>query len=74
MLPWVCVGLNLIARFCTTAVGDSYTTVIGVVNLGFIGMYVLGTYQALSSFDRACAGRHMAHSDRDELPDFLKRG
>ena len=73
MLPWACLGLNLLARFFTTAVGDSYMTVIGVVNLGFIGMYVLGTYQALSSFDRACAGRHMAHSDRDELPDFMTR-
>jgi hypothetical protein len=73
-LPWVCIGLNLLARFFTTAAGDSFLTVIGVVNMGFIGMYVLGTYQALSSFDRACAGRHMAHSDRNELPDFLKRG
>ena len=73
MLPWAGLGLNLLARFFTTAVGDQYMTVIGVVNLGFIGMYVLGTYQALASFDRACAGRHMAHSDRSELPDFLRR-
>lgn len=74
VLPWVLLGFNLVARFFTTAVGDSYLPLIGVVNLSFIGMYVLGTYQALSSFDRACAGRHMAHFDRDELPHFMKRG
>jgi cation transport ATPase len=73
ILPWVCLGLNLLARFFTTAVGDSYLTVIALVNMAFVGAYIYGMHQALASFDRACVGRRMAHSDREEVPNFLRR-
>lgn len=73
VVPWVMVALNLFAQFFTKAVGDNFLTVIGVVNLTFLGVMVLALYRAMSSFDRACTGRHMAHSDRGEVPDFLRR-
>ncbi|MGB8858961.1 MAG: hypothetical protein WCC60_06885 [Ilumatobacteraceae bacterium] len=73
MLPFVMVGLNLLSRFFTRAIGDSYLTVTGIANLAFVGMYVMGLYQAMSSFDRACAGRQMAHTDRADLAEFISR-
>jgi len=72
-LPWVMVALNLLARFFTNAVGDAFLTITGVVNLAFVGLYVLGFYQALSSFDRACSGRQMAHTDRGGVPTHFAR-
>lgn len=71
-LPWVMVALNLFSRFFTTAVGDSYLKVTGLVNLVLIGGYVLALYFAMTSFDRTCAGRHMAHVDR-AVPEFMQR-
>ena len=67
-LPFVMVALNLLARFFTTAAGDSYLTVIGVGNMALLGLLVLAVYQAMSAFDRACAGRQMSHADRCEVP------
>lgn len=73
IVPWVMVALNLFAQFFTKAVGDNFLTVIGVVNLTFLGVMVLALYQGMSSFDRACIGRQMSHSDRADVPDFLRR-
>lgn len=73
IVPWVMVALNLFAQFFTKAVGDNFLTVIGVVNLTFLGAMVLALYQAMSSFDRACTGRQMSHSDRADVPDFMRR-
>ena len=72
VLPWVMLGLNLFSRFFTEAVGDSYLTVTGAVNLVFIAIYVLAIYVAMRSFDRTCAGRHMAHDDRASLDAFTQ--
>lgn len=71
-LPWVMGGLFLFSRFFTTAVGDSYWTVTGLIGLILIGGYVLALYFAMTSFDRTCAGRHMSHDDRG-TPDFFQR-
>ena len=72
VLPWVVFGLNLLAQFFVNAVGDSFLTVSALINLGFIGVQVLAVHQAMTSFDRACVGRQMAHSDRAELPSFMR--
>lgn len=72
-LPWVMVALNLFSRFFTTAVGDSYLTLTGLVNLAMIGGYVLALYFAMTSFDRTCAGRHMSHDDRATPEMFRNR-
>lgn len=72
-LPWVMLGLNLFSRFFTTAVGDSYLTVTGLVNLVLIGGYVLALYFAMTTFDRTCAGRHMSHDDRATPEMFRNR-
>ena len=72
VLPWVVLGLNLLAQFFVNAVGDSFLTVSAIINLGFIGVQVLAIHQAMTSFDRACVGRQMSHSDRAELPSFMR--
>lgn len=73
VLPWVLVAVNLLAQFFSNAVGDNFLMVMGVVNMAFLGAMVLGLYRGMAAFDRACAGSHMAHTDRAELPDFLRR-
>ena len=72
LLPLVTLGANLIAQFFARTVGDSYLKAIALGNIFVVGVQVLALYQAMSSFDRACSGRHMAHNDRGELPDFLR--
>jgi hypothetical protein len=72
LLPWVTFGANLLAQFFARTVGDSYLKVSALGNMFVCGIQVLALYQAMSSFDRACSGRHMAHNDRGELPDFLR--
>ncbi len=72
LLPWVTLAANLLAQFFAQAVGDSYLKVSALGNMFVVGAQVLALYQAMSSFDRACAGRHMAHNGRGELPDFLR--
>ena len=74
VLPWAMAAANLLSRFFTLAAGDSYLTILGVVNMAALGVMVLSLYQAMASFDRACAGRQMAASDRGALPDFFRRG
>lgn len=73
VLPWAMAALNLLSRFFTLAAGDAYLAMIGVVNLAALGVMVLSLYQAMASFDRACAGRQLAAADRGEVPDFLRR-
>jgi len=73
VLPWAMVGVNLLSRFFTLAAGDSYSSILGVVNLTAMGVVVFSLYQAMASFDRACAGRQMAAADRGNVPDFLRR-
>ena len=72
LLPWVTLGANLLAQFFAETVGDSYLKYMALGNMFVCGVQVLALYQAMSSFDRACSGRHMAHNDRGELPDFLR--
>jgi len=72
LLPWVALAANLLAQFFAHTVGDSYLKAIALGNMFVVGAQVLALYQAMSSFDRACSGRHMAHNDRGELPDFLR--
>ncbi|HRB01776.1 MAG TPA: hypothetical protein PLP26_00335 [Ilumatobacteraceae bacterium] len=72
VLPWVTVAANLLAQFFAKTVGDSYLNVMALGNMCVCGIQVLALYQAMSSFDRACSGRHMAHNERGELPDFLR--
>ncbi|MEQ1701724.1 MAG: hypothetical protein ABMA25_16565 [Ilumatobacteraceae bacterium] len=72
-LPWVMGGLFLFSRFFTTAVGDGYWTMTGVIGLVLIGGYVLALYFAMTLFDRSCAGRHMSHDDRGNPELFRTR-
>ena len=72
VLPWVTLAANLLAQFFAHTVGDSYLKVSALGNMFVVGAQVLALYQAMSSFDRACSGRHMAHNDRGELPEFLR--
>jgi hypothetical protein len=72
VVPWVMLGANLLAQFFARTVGASYLKVSVLANMFVFGGLVLALYQAMSSFDRACSGRHMSHSDRGELPDFLR--
>jgi hypothetical protein len=72
-MPWVMGGLFLFSRFFTTAVGDGYWTVTGVIGLVLVGGYVLALYLAMTSFDRTCAGRHMSHHDRAAPEQFMAR-
>jgi len=72
LLPWVTLAANLLAQFFARTVGDSYLKAIALGNMFVVGAQVLALYQAMSSFDRACSGRHMAHNERGELPDFLR--
>ena len=72
VLPWAMAAANLLSRFFTLAAGDSYLTLIGVVNMGALGVIVFSLYQAMASFDRACAGRQLAAADRGDVPDFLR--
>ncbi len=72
VLPWATLAANLLAQFFARTVGDSYMHVMALGNMCVCGVQVLALYQAMSSFDRACSGRHMAHNERGELPDFLR--
>jgi len=72
LLPWATLAANGLAQFFAQAVGDSYLKVSAIGNMFVCGVQVLALYQAMSSFDKACSGRHMAHDDRGELPEFLK--
>ena len=72
LLPWATLAANGLAQFFAQAVGDSYLRVIAMGNMFVCGLQVLALYQAMSSFDRACSGRQMAHDDRGELPEFLR--
>lgn len=72
VLPWATLAANLLAQFFARTVGDSYLHVMGLGNMFVCGAQVLALYQAMSSFDRACSGRHMAHNERGELPDFMR--
>ncbi len=72
LLPLVTLAANLLAQFFAQTVGDSYLKVSALFNLFVVGAQVLALYQAMSSFDRACSGRHMAHDDRDDLTEFLR--
>ena len=72
LLPWATLAANGLAQFFAQAVGDSYLKVIAMGNMFVCGLQVLALYQAMSSFDRACSGRHMPHDDRGELPEFLR--
>ncbi len=72
LLPWATLAANLLAQFFARTVGASYSKVTALGNMFVFGVLVLALYQAMSSFDRACSGRHMAHNDRGELPDFLR--
>lgn len=72
LLPWATLAANGLAQFFAQAVGDSYLKVIALVNMIVCGVQVLALYQAMSSFDRACSGRHMAHDDHGELPEFMR--
>ena len=73
MVPFVMLGVNGLARFFTQLVGDSFFALTGIVNLVFVGAYVLALYQGMASFDRACIGRQMAHSERADLSEFIAR-
>lgn len=72
LLPWAALALNGLAQFFANAVADSYLKVSGLANLMVLGVNALALYQAMSSFDRACSGRHMVHSDHEELPEFMR--
>lgn len=72
LLPWATLAANLLAQFFARTVGDSYLKYMALGNMFVCGVQVLALYQAMSSFDRACSGRHMAHNERGELPDFLR--
>lgn len=72
VLPWVTLAANLLAQFFARTVGDSYLNVMALGNMFVCGVQVLALYQAMASFDRACSGRHMAHNERGELPDFMR--
>ncbi|MDO8362288.1 MAG: hypothetical protein Q7V88_05285 [Actinomycetota bacterium] len=72
VLPWVAGGLSVAVSFFASAWQAGLFMVLPVSYLVVIGWYALSMYQALQSFDRACIGRQMMHSD-DVLPDFLKR-
>ncbi len=72
LLPWATLAANLLAQFFARTVGDSYLKVSALGNMFVCGVQVLALYQAMLSFDRACSGRHMAHNERGELPDFLR--
>ena len=72
LLPWATLAANLLAQFFARTVDASYLGVSALGNMFVCGVQVLALYQAMSSFDRACSGRHMAHNDRGELPDFLR--
>ena len=72
LLPWATLAANLLAQFFARTVGDSYLKVSALGNMFVCGAQVLALYQAMSSFDRSCSGRHMAHTERGELPDFMR--
>lgn len=72
LLPWATLAANLLAQFFAHAVSDSYLKASALGNMFVCGVQVLALYQAMSKFDRACSGRHMAHDDRGELPEFLR--
>lgn len=72
LLPWFTLAANMLAQFFGQTVDDSYLKVSALGNLFVVGAQVLALYQAMSSFDRACSGRHMAHDDNDDLADFLR--
>lgn len=72
LLPWVTLAANLLAQFFAHTVDDSYLKASALGNMFVVGAQVLALYQAMSSFDRACSGRHMPHNNRGELPDFLR--
>jgi hypothetical protein len=73
LLPFAMLAANGLTRFFATLVGDSFVVLTGILNLAFVGSYVLALYQGMSTFDRACIGRLMAHSDRIDLSEFMAR-
>jgi len=74
VLPWVAAVADLVLRFFFGLVGTKLVGVVVPTALVLFGLYMVSLYRAMSSFDTACSGRQMSHTDRGALPDFLKRG
>lgn len=74
VLPWIAAAADLVLRFFFGLVGTKLIGVVVPTALVLFGLYLVSLYRAMSSFDSACSGRQMSHTDRGALPDFLKRG
>ena len=72
VVPWAILAVNVLSQFFVNAIGESFIQVLGLVNMAVMGVQVLALYLALSSFDRACIGRHMGRDESNDLPDFLR--
>ena len=72
VVPWAMLAVNVLSQFFVNAIGESFIQVLGLVNMAVMGVQVLALYLALSSFDRACIGRHMGRDESNDLPDFLR--
>jgi hypothetical protein len=71
-LPWAAAALAGVFAFFSGYLGDSVRVAMVLLLELVQGFYGLTMYQALTSFDRACAGRMQIHQDDDAIQKFLK--
>jgi hypothetical protein len=72
VIPWAAFVGSMIALFFAKYLSEEARLIVFLLFVLVQGIYGLTMYQAMSHFDRACAGRRLGHDDPDAVANFLK--
>lgn len=72
VIPWATFAGSLVALFFAKYLSEEARLIVFLLFVLVQGVYGLTMYQAMSHFDRSCAGRRLGHDDPDALANFLK--
>jgi biotin transporter BioY len=72
VIPWAAFAGSLVALFFARYLSEEARLIVFLLFVLVQGVYGLTMFQAMSHFDRACAGTRMAHDDPDAVANFLK--
>jgi hypothetical protein len=71
-IPWVVLAAAGVALFFSRYLSDQARLVLFLLLVLVQGVYGLTMYQAMTAFDRACAGTRLQHQEGDPVANFLK--
>lgn len=72
VIPWATFAGSMVALFFAKYLSEEARLIVFLLFVLVQGIYGLTMYQAMSHFDRACAGRRLGHDDPDAVANFLK--